>query len=344
MPRAPAYWPRRRARCFADRVTEPDAPNRSRPAFVPPPVRHAGTTRRGFLAGVLAASAAGAIAACGGPSTAPAPAAPPAPDTGALARAVADIEQRHRVRLAVHARYRDRVWTHRAAEPFAMCSTFKTYASAAILRLAAEGALRLDDTVPVEPADIVVNSPITGAAQGAALSYAQLCEATLTRSDNAAANLLLRRIGGPSALTAFARTLGDQATRLERWEPDLNLAERGSLADTTTADGLARGYDALLLGDALPAAERQRLIEWMRASQTSGTRIRAGLPPGWSAADKTGGGRFGADNDAGVLWSPDGAPLLLVLLSDSTTGFPDTPGADPALAEATAAVVRELAG
>lgn len=297
-------------------------------------------TRRNFLATVLAA---GALAACGTEPPAPAPAAPPTtPDTAALDSALAAIQDRHRVRIALYARYRDRTVTHRASEPIALCSTFKVYAAAAILRLESEGALSLDETVPVRPEEIVVNSPITEAAAGAALSYAQLCAAALTRSDNTAGNLLLRRIGGPAALTAFARGVGDTATNLERWEPDLNLAERDSLADTTTATGLATGYHALLLGTALPPAQRRTLTDWMAASTTSARRIRAALPPGWSAADKTGGGNFGTVNDAGVLWSPDGTPLLLVLLTDSTTGDPAATPADAALPEATAAVLTAL--
>ncbi|MEV0360020.1 class A beta-lactamase [Nocardia sp. NPDC050697] len=292
-------------------------------------------TRRGFLATVLAA---GALAACGTEPRVPTP----APDTSALDSALAAIQERHSVRVAMHARYRDRTVTHRAGEPIALCSTFKVYAAAAILRLESEGALRLDETVPVRPADIVVNSPITAAAQGTDLSYAQLCAAALTRSDNTAGNLLLRRIGGPAALTAFAGTLGDRATDLTRWEPDLNLAERDSRTDITTADGLATGYAALLLGTALPPAQRRTLTDWMAASTTSARRIRAALPPGWTAADKTGGGNYGTVNDAGVLWSPDGTPLLLVLLTDSTTGDPDATPADAAVAEATTAVLAAL--
>ncbi|MFC8042204.1 class A beta-lactamase [Nocardia sp. NPDC057353] len=298
------------------------------------------TSRRGFLASVLAA---GALAACGTEPAAPTPAAPTTTaDTAALDRELAAIQDRYAVRLAVYARYRDRTVAHRAGEPIALCSTFKVYAAAAILRLESEGALDLAETVPVRPAEIVVNSPVTQAAQGTELSYAQLCAAALTRSDNTAGNLLLRRIGGPAALTAFARTVGDRATTLERWEPELNRAERGSLADTTTAEALATGYDALLLGTALPQAQRRTLTDWMAASTTSARRIRAALPPGWTAADKTGGGDFGTVNDAGVLWAPDGTPLLLALLTDSTTGDPDATPADAALAAATAAVVAAL--
>jgi beta-lactamase class A len=112
--------------------------------------------------------------------------------------------------------------------------------------------------------------------------------------------------------------------------------------DTSTASGLARGYRELLLGSGLPAAGQQTLTDWMRASVTSGQRIRAGLPAGWTAADKSGAGRYGTVNDAGVLWSPDGSPLVLVLLSDSVTGLPDAAHDNAAIAEATAVIVESL--
>ncbi len=81
----------------------------------------------------------------------------------ALDERFVEIENRHAVRLAVlaHSPANGRTYTHRGDERFAMCSTFKVYAAAGILQLEAEGRLRLDDTVAVEPGDIVVNSPVT---------------------------------------------------------------------------------------------------------------------------------------------------------------------------------------
>nr|WP_180986987.1 class A beta-lactamase [Rhodococcus sp. ENV425] len=303
-------------------------------------------TRRRFLVSALAASALSAAAACGARTEATVP--PPGPEAGArfarLDAVLADLEERRRVRLGVlaHDPGRGLTYARRADDRFAMCSTFKVYAAAAILRLESQGSLRLDDTVPVDPADIVENSPVTSEAQGRTLTLAQLCDAALTRSDNTAGNLLLRRLGGPTAVTAFARSLGDTATTLDRWEPELNSAEPGDVRDTSTASGLARGYRELLLGSGLPAAGQQTLMGWMRASVTSGQRIRAGLPAGWTAADKSGAGRYGTVNDAGVLWSPDGSPLVLVLLSDSVTGLPDAAHDNAAIAEATAVIVESL--
>lgn len=301
-------------------------------------------TRRRLLVSALAVSALSVTAACGARTESPARPGADGARWAELDIALAGIEERKHIRLGViaHDPGRNLSYIRRGEERFAMCSTFKVYAAAAILRLHTQGRLTLDEPVPVAAADIVVNSPVTSAAQGRTLTLAQLCEASLTRSDNTAANLLLRRLGGPAAITGFARSLGDTATRLDRWEPELNSAEPGDPRDTTTPTGLADGYRELLLGSGLPAAAKQTLTDWMRASVTSGERIRAGLPAGWTAADKTGGGSYGTVNDAGVVWSPDGAPLLLVLLTSSTTGRPDAPNDNAALAETTAAVVASM--
>ncbi|WP_241385752.1 class A beta-lactamase [Rhodococcus sp. CH91] len=309
-----------------------------------------GLSRRRFISALTALSAMSATAACGSPKPGRV-AGPPdadAPETVVLSRALDDrfaaIEDRYVVRLGVHARSTasGRTYAYRADDRFAMCSTFKVYAAAAILRLESEGALRLDEAVPIDPQDIVVHSPVTSEHQGRVMTIDRLCDAALTRSDNTAGNLLLRRLGGPDAITAFARSVGDGATRLDRWEPELNTADRGDERDTTTPSGLARGFEAVLLGSALPAAQQRTLLGWMRATTTSDTRIRAGLPPGWTSADKTGGGMHGTVNDAGAVWSPEGDPLLLVILSDSTTGHPDAPLEGGPVAEATAALVDVL--
>ncbi len=263
----------------------------------------------------------------------------------ALDSRLAQIETRHKVRLGVlgHAPTTGRMYSHRGDERFAMCSTFKMYAAAGILRLESLGQLSLDETVPIEPADIVANSPVASEHQGRVTTVGALCEAALTRSDNTAANLLLRRLGGPDAVTALARSVGDGATRLDRWEPELNEAGRGDERDTTTAVGLGAGCRELLVGAGLPPPQQRTLTGWMRASLTSDKRIRAALPPGWTAADKTGGGFHGTVNDAGVVWSPNGTPLVLVVLSDSTTGNPDTPIDDVPTVAASAAVIEAMA-
>ena len=54
---------------------------------------------------------------------------------------------------------------------------------------------------------------------GSVPSIATVKQSTL--SDNTAGNLLLDSLGGPSALTSYVRTLGDNVTRQDRREPAL---------------------------------------------------------------------------------------------------------------------------
>jgi beta-lactamase class A len=102
------------------------------------------------------------------------------------------------------------------------------------------------------PSDLVVNSPITKARFGeGSLTLAEIGEAAMIVSDNTAGNLLLANLNGPAGLTAFARSLGDQATRLDRWEPDLNEALPGDPRDTTTPASMLEDMRLLVLGDVL---------------------------------------------------------------------------------------------
>lgn len=319
----------------------------------PSAIARTSLSRRGFLSGAVALSSIPFLAACDAPrssATAGETSAARQPSDEQLRLPALDerldrIESEHRVRLGVlgQSPSTGQVYTHRGDERFAMCSTFKIYAAAGILRLESLGELSLDETVAVEPADIVVNSPVTSEHQGRVMTFGGLCEAALTRSDNTAANLLLKRLDGPDTVTALARSVGDGATRLDRWEPELNEAGRGDERDTTTPVGLGAGCRELLLGAGLPPPQQRMLTGWMRASVTSDKRMRAALPPDWIAADKTGGGSHGTVNDAGVVWSPHGDPLVLVILSDSVTGDPDVPIDDVPTVAATAAVIEAMA-
>jgi beta-lactamase class A len=143
------------------------------------------------------------------------------------------------------------------------------------------------------------------------MTLAALCDATLTQSDNTAANLLLESIGGPRGLTAFARSIGDRVTRLDRMETALNESRAGDLRDTTSPIAMVNDLRSVLLGDVLSRDHRRQLTQWMEANVTGRERLRANLPIGWRAADKTGGNGEHTSNDIAILWPPDGQPILV---------------------------------
>jgi beta-lactamase class A len=204
----------------------------------------------------------------GGLTLAAVAASPPAPvlaDAGEPVPPINErldaLERRHNVIVGVHAVDIEtgRNVGHRDAELFAVCSTFKTYAAAAVLQKSERGELALDQKVFVDPAEIVANSP-------------------------------------------------------------------------RTAPPLTR--------DVLGSPQRQQLEDWMRANETSS--MRAGLPAGWTIADKTGSGDYGSTNDVGVAYDPAGRRVLLVMMTRSQVNDPKAQNLRPLIAELTTLVIPAL--
>ncbi|ARF89261.1 PEN-B family class A beta-lactamase [Burkholderia cenocepacia] len=270
---------------------------------------------------VLTATAcASRRAAAPDPATAAAAAAADAMAPAAAAATLADLERDAGGRLGVCAidTASGRVIEHRAGERFPFCSTFKAMLSAAVLAQSVERPGLLQQRVTYTKADLVNYSPVSEKHVGAGMTVAALCEAAIQYSDNSAANLLMKLIGGPSAVTAYARSIGDDAFRLDRWETELNTALPGDPRDTTTPAAMAASIRVLTLGDALPAAQRAQLVAWLRGNKVGDKRIRAGVPAGWVVGDKTGTGDYGTTNDAGVIWPTSRAPIVLAVYYTQT--------------------------
>ena len=143
------------------------------------------------------------------------------------------------------------------------------------------------------------------------MTIGELCHAALTRSDNTAANLMLERIGGPAGITNFSRSIGDAVTRLDRTETSLNEALVGDPRDTTAPAAMADDLQSVLLGHVLSPDSREQLTRWMESNLTGLDRLRADLPQGWRAADKTGSNGNDTSNDIAVLWPPDRSPVII---------------------------------
>jgi beta-lactamase class A len=201
---------------------------------------------------------------------------------------------------------------HRADERFLMCSTHKLLTVGAVLAQVDRNAERLDRRIVFGREAVLAWAPVTSHRAGApGMTVAELCEAAITVSDNTADNLLLASLGGPAAATAFVRTLGDPLTRLDRFEPELNVGAPGDPRDTTTPNAMLGNLQALLLGDALSAASRRQLAAWLRATRTGLDQLRAGAPAHWRVGDKTGSGAHGESNDVAIFWPPRRQPLLV---------------------------------
>jgi beta-lactamase class A len=195
---------------------------------------------------------------------------------------------------------------------YAMCSTFKMPLAAAMLAAADRGRWAMTDELAVAEADLLEYAPrVRAALPHGRMTIEALCAAAVEVSDNSAANILLRRLGGPEALTAYLRTLGDNATRLDRIEPALNANLPDDPRDTTTPAAMMRLTRTLLFEERLARASRLRLANWMLRATTGRERIRAGVPAGWRVGDKTGTGANGAHNDVAFILPPQGRPIVI---------------------------------
>lgn len=248
--------------------------------------------------GVLAACATDQDQPTPAPPASPKPTPAPSVTPNALAElpGIARLERRSGARIGVHADLPSGPLAHRADERFALCSTFKTVLAGAVLdRVGTPGpALREDLRLSVSD------------------------------SDNDAANRLLDRLGGPEAVTRFARGLGDDVTRLDRREPDLNSAVPGDPRDTTSPRAIAATYRALVLGDVLPRSARELLSDLLVGSTTGAERIRAGLPDDWWVGDKTGTGGYGSTHDVAVVRPPGDEAFVLAVYTSY-----DDPATEP---------------
>jgi beta-lactamase class A len=202
-------------------------------------------------------------------------------------------------------------------ERFLMCSTFKFPLAGAVLARVDAGQERLDRRISYDASALLDNSKITAAHVAAGgMTVGELCEATVTVSDNAAGNLLLASIGGPPALTQFFRRLGDDVSRLDRIEPELNGYAPGDQRDTTTAAAMLHTAHALLVDERVLSPEsRRQLGAWLANASTGLKRLRSAFPPSLNAGDKTGTGDHGATNDVAIAWRRSGKPLLIAAYS-----------------------------
>jgi beta-lactamase class A len=200
---------------------------------------------------------------------------------------------------------------YRADERFPMCSTFKFLLASAVLQRVDRHEEKLDRTIAIPPKPLIGNSPLTELHAGGTMMVGELCAATLTRSDNTAANLLLATIGGPAGMTSFCRSIGDSVTRLDRTETSLNEARPGDPRDTPSPAAMVDDLNRILLGNVLALPSRQQLTAWMEGNQTGLDKLRASLPAGWRAADKTGNNGENTMNDIAVLWPAGRKPIIV---------------------------------
>jgi beta-lactamase class A len=240
--------------------------------------------------------------------------------------ALADYELHTGGHIGVYARNirtgKEIAW--RAHERFVMCSSFKASLAACVLGRIDRGEERAEEPIAYRAADLMEWAPVAQKnLERGAMSVLEMCEAAVEYSDNTCANALLARIGGPPAMTAFWRSLGDEVSRLDHNEPELNRTPPGDSRDTTTPAAMAGNVRKLILGDALARSSREQLKRWMRECKTGDNRLRAGLPKDWTIGDKTGNSAKDAFGDIAVAWTKGEDPIVMCAYTRGGTPAPE---------------------
>jgi beta-lactamase class A len=292
-----------------------------------------GTDRRSVLTGLGALGVAGCVRAEPKASQEAAPAAE-AFDLSSLER-----QNGGRLGFFAHDTGSGRRLAWRGEERFVYCSTFKMYLAAATLLRVQAGEERLDREIAITRADMTNNAPVTEPAIGRTLPVERLMQGTVEVSDNPAANLLLRAMGGLEPMRAFYRGIGDATTRVDRFEPEMNRLDGDK--DTIQPARSAANIHRLFVDASTPlsAESKALLLGWMFAAPTGMARIRAGVPEGWRVAHKTGTGGYGPTNDIGILYPPSGAPVILAAYYHAAS---DRPENESVIAEATRLALKGL--
>lgn len=203
------------------------------------------------------------------------------------------------------------VYSINGDERFSTNSTVKALACAIVLSEVDKNAASLNDAMMINEQDVVSHSPVMKEFIGKKVTLADACKATMTYSDNTAANFAIKQSGGPEGITSFLRSMGDDITRADRYEPDLNTNPDGDLRDTSTANAMAANVNKLLLGNILSTQSKEQLKNWMMGNKVADNMLRLVLPTGWEIADRTGANSYGARGIISMVWSESQQPLII---------------------------------
>ncbi|WP_417666770.1 class A beta-lactamase [Roseibium sp.] len=246
-------------------------------------------------------------------------------DPAPLEATVAEVASRLSARIGVTVldRWGNVLWSVRGDERFPLNSTFKAFLCADLLNQIEAGRLIADAQVRITAGDLVAHSPVTKRRVGGSpMTLVELCGAAMMLSDITAANLILKAVGGPAALTSFLRETGDPVTRIDRFETELNEGTPGDPRDTTTPKAAAATLVRLAFGTSLREGARDTLIDWLIGNQVGGSLLRAGLPAGWKIGDRTGAGGHGSRSTIAIIWPPVSGPVVVAIyLTQTDAGF-----------------------
>ena len=247
------------------------------------------------------------------------------------------LENQYNIKLGIYAvdTVTHKEVSYRAEERFPYCSTAKVLLVSAVLQQ--DSWEQLDEVIHYTQEDILSYAPVTAQHVTDGMKVSELCEAALRVSDNTAANLLIRHIGGMSGFRKALAGLKDDITNPVRLEPDLNDVAPGEIEDTSTPKQMVNNLSAYTMGHRLLSSDKQAVLRyWMTGNATGKNLIRAGVPVTWIVAEKSGSGSYGTRNDLALITPPQKNPVAVTIMS--THSDKAVPYNEKAVAEASAIV------
>ncbi|UXN02362.1 class A beta-lactamase [Bartonella sp. HY406] len=242
-------------------------------------------------------------------------------DNKALIKIVQDEEHRlnAQIGVAIFDTQTNQTVSYKGNELFPLNSTHKTLICAALLKGFDNKQIDITEKVEFSKTDIIEYSPITkNQTKSKSMNWLDLCSAAVSYSDNTAANLIHKKVGGPQAMNHFFKQLKDHTTRLDRFEPELNSAINGDLRDTTSPNAIAYTLKELLFSNFLSPSSRKQLIQWMIDDKVADALLRSKLPNDWKIADKTGAGGFGSRGIIAAVWPKTDKPIIIAIYIKNT--------------------------
>lgn len=196
-------------------------------------------------------------------------------------------------------------------ERFPLDSTVKAIACANVLSKVDKGSLSLNHSMIVTKENLVTHSPVAENFINKPFTLAQACKATTEFSDNTGANFAILSGGGPEGLTEFMRSIGDEVTRSDRYEPELTINPEDDYRDTTTPYAMSTSLKKILTGRVLSEQSKAQLIEWMINNKVANNMLRASLYGGWKIADRSGASDYGIRGITSMVWSDNHDPVFI---------------------------------
>lgn len=213
------------------------------------------------------------------------------------------------------------ILANRDTERFPICSTFKLPLAVMVLSDVDAGRLPLERALPFGQRRVVEHSPVISQMKrdGASdISVEAALAAAMTQSDNTAANLLLTLVGDNSGYSRrIEAAFGNDSIRMDRSEGVLN-EDASRTEDTATPDAMVAVLARVFHGEALTDGSRDRLRRWMADARTGSNRVRAGLPEGLIAGDKTGTCTRTYNSVGWIETAQRGRPWLYAVYLDET--------------------------